>query len=108
MERRTAWALMVAIAAWMLVAPVRAHEVTHRGTVVAIEAARVQVQTLTDDGAKGELTWFDITDRTTVTRGDQTVTFADAAIAKGERIVVEVDHDRAPTVALRVRLAARR
>jgi hypothetical protein len=35
------------------------------------------------------------------------VTFADAEIAGGERIVVEVDHDRAPTVALRVRLPAR-
>ena len=88
-------------------AAVHAHEVTHRGTVLAVEPARLQVQTLTESGAEGEATWFTVTEKTKVQRGEQVVTYVTAAIATGERIVVIVDHDADEHAAIELRLAAR-
>ena len=86
---------------------VSAHEVTHRGTVGAVELERVQVQTIDDAGDPADLVWFTVTGDTKLQRGDTIVTFADAAIDEGERIVVLVNTDFDPTEALELRLAQR-
>ena len=83
------------------------HEVTHRGTVLAVESARLQVQTLTEAGAEGEAAWFTVSETTKIQRGKQVVTYSVAAIAAGERIVVIVDHDADEHAAIELRLATR-
>ena len=88
-------------------ASVSAHEVTHRGTVQAVEMERVQVQTVAEDGEEAELVWFTVTTDTKVQRGDAPVVYADAAIGEGERIVVLVNTDFDATEALELRLAQR-
>lgn len=99
--------MLVLVAALVAGAVVQAHEVTYRGTVETVEAARVQVQTLDESGAAAELTWFTVTADTEVRRGDTLVPYADAGIEEGERIVVMVNTDFAPTDALEIRLAPR-
>ena len=101
------WTMVAMAVLAMGVSTVYAHEMAHRGTVQAIEADRVQVQILDESGASGEVTWFTVADDTQVRRGDETVTFAAAALEVGERIVVIVDHDVDETAAIEVRVAAR-
>jgi uncharacterized membrane protein len=70
---------------------VSAHPMTYQGTVLAVEAARVQVRTVEDK--KEETVWFVVNKDTKVKRGDKAVKYADAKIVKGERIVITIDHD---------------
>ena len=108
MERpMSGWAAVVVTILATFVPVASAHEMTHRGTVQAVESGRVQVQTLDDAGAMAELTWFTVGDETEVRRGDTVVAYEAAAIEIGERIVVIVDHDVDEAMALEVRLAAR-
>jgi len=87
---------------------VLAHEVTYQGTVLAVEAARVHVKTIDLKTKKEEDAWFAIDKTTKVKRGEKSVQIADAKIAKGERIVVIVDHDaETKMLAKEIRLAAR-
>jgi hypothetical protein len=68
-----------------------AQESTYLGTVAAVEPARIQVRTI-DDRTKQESTvWFAIDRDTRVTRGDGAVPYAEAKIARGERIAVIID-----------------
>jgi hypothetical protein len=86
---------------------VRAHPMTYQGTVMAVESARVQVKTVDPMTKKEGPIWFVVTKDTKVKRGDQTVTYADAKIAKDERIVVIVDMDaKTKNLAEEIRLAA--
>ena len=86
---------------------VSAHSVTYRGTVLAVEAGRVQVKTVDDASRKEETIWFVVNKDTKVRRGDEVVTYAAARIVKGERIAVTIDHDAATKMlATEIRLAA--
>lgn len=101
----------VLLAALALVVSTRAvvcaHDVLYPGTVLSVEAERLQVRTV-DPESKKELTlWFAVTRDTRVKRGDRIVTYAEAKIAKDERIVVVVNHDaEVKNVASELRLAA--
>jgi hypothetical protein len=85
---------------------VSAHSVTYHGTVLAVEAARVQVKTVDDASRKEETLWFVVDKDTKIRRGDEVVTYAAARIVKGERIAVTIDHDAATKMlATEIRLA---
>ena len=99
--------VVLGIIAIVGLASVSAHEVTHQGTVQAVEMERVQVQTSDDAGENADLVWFTVTADTKVQRGDVVVAYADAAIGEGERIVVLVNTDFNATDALELRLARR-
>jgi hypothetical protein len=87
-----------------------AHELTVRGTVGAIERARIQVKPIADKpGEKpaGKPEWYPIDAKTAIKRGDKTLTFDDAKIKVDERVVVIVDHpDKGPMKTKEIRLAA--
>jgi hypothetical protein len=84
-----------------------AHEVTYMGTVLATEPAKVQVKTVDDKTKKEDMVWFLVDKNTKVKRGDILVKYADAKIAKGERIAVTINHDAATkNLATEIRLAA--
>jgi len=104
---------VVHVCVWLFVsvlstaAAASAQEMTHLGTVVAIEPTRIQVR-LVDEAAKpGETQWFAIDKTTRVKRGDQLVAYADAKIAKGERIAVLMEmSSKSAMVAAELRLPA--
>lgn len=104
---RNTFVVMLGIMVIVGLTSVSAHEVTHRGTVQAVEMDRVQVQTTAEDGEDAELIWFTVTADTKVQRGDAVVAYADAAIGEGERIVILVNTDFDATEALELRLARR-
>ena len=109
MRRDTRNVLLLAVMILVLALPsaARAHEVTHQGTVQAVETERLQVQVMTEGGEDAELIWFKVTADTKVRRGEAELVYADAAIDQGERIVVLVNNDFDATEALVLRLAAR-
>ena len=79
---------------------------THQGTVLAVEPARVQVKTIDEKTKKEDQVWFAVNKDTKVKRGEKTVTYADAKIAVGERIVITVDMDaKTKMLATEIRLA---
>jgi len=99
-----------------------AHEVTHQATVVALKTGRYaqpgggvrEVQelevTVVDPKAKkpaATTTVFTISNQTRLLRAGKRVTLAEAAVQKGERVEVVVDHDKPAEAAIEVRLFAR-
>lgn len=91
----------------VLGAALSAHEVTYMGTVLAVEPTKVQVKTTDDTTKKEETLWFLVDRNTKVKRGDVVVKYADARIARGERIAVTINHDAATrNLATEIRLAA--
>jgi NADH dehydrogenase FAD-containing subunit len=112
---------IVAVALVIVFAPfVSAHEVTYRGTVVALETGRyaqpaggmreVQELHVTVVDAKTKRPSqrvFVIVDATRIFRGESTVALADAAIQKGESVAVTVDHDKPGDEAITIRLEPR-
>ena len=90
----------------VLAIPVAAHEVTYQGTVLAVEATKVHVKTVDPKTKKEADLWFTLDKTTKVKRGAKAVPLGDAKIAKGERIVVIVDHDaETKMLAKEIRLA---
>lgn len=85
-----------------------AHELIVRGTVGAVERARIQVKPVPTDGKSAEKpAWYPIDEKTAITRDKKPVTFDEAKIKVGERIVVIVDHpDKGPMKTKEIRLAA--
>jgi hypothetical protein len=84
-----------------------AHVMTVMGTVAAVEPARIQVKT-GEENAGESPAWFTIDEKTKIMRGRTVVTFEDANIVAGERVVLSVDHaDDGTTKTLEIRLAAR-
>lgn len=88
---------------------VSAHLMTFKGTVAKVEAARIQVKTVNDEGRENPVPeWFAPTAETKIMRGDQRVSLSAAKITAGERIVVIVDHgDDGVSVVVEVRLAVK-
>ncbi|MEO7191279.1 MAG: hypothetical protein ABI051_09500 [Vicinamibacterales bacterium] len=106
---RAAAVLMLATALVTATAvTVWAHEVTYQGTVLAVEAGRIEVNSI-DATSKKELpVWFAVNKTTKVKRGAQVLTYAAAQITKGERIVIIVDHDaETKMLAAEIRLASK-
>lgn len=94
--------------AWLASAAVFAHPMTHQGTVLTVEPARIQVKTVDEKTKKEETVWFVVDKTTKVKRGEKTVSYADAKITAGERIVIIVDMDAKTTMfAEEIRLAAK-
>ena len=83
-----------------------AHEETYKGTVIAVEAAKIQVRVIDETSKKETATDFGVTAKTKIFRGDKTVTFAAARIQKDERIAVTINHDAPGRDATVIRLAA--
>ena len=107
MTRYTTPLLLGAVALVLAPAILVAHEETYKGTVMAVDAAKVQVKVI-DEKSKKEIAMdFVVTVKTKVLRGDKTVSFADARIQKDERIAVTVNHDEPGHKATVIRLAAR-
>lgn len=87
---------------------VNAHPMTYQGTVLAVQLAKLQVRAVDPMTKKEGDYWFAIDKDTKVTRGGKKVSYADAKIAAGERIVVIVDMDaETKMLAEEVRLAAK-
>ena len=88
MKHVVAFAIVVAVVG---VAPVLAHLMTFKGTVAGIEPSRIQVKT--GEEKQGVLPgWYPIDAKTKIMRGKKVVTFEQARITIGERVVVNVDH----------------
>ena len=98
----------VVMLALVAVAVVRAHPMTHQGTVLAVQPTKIQVKTVDEKTKREDSLWFVVDKNTKVTRGDKKVAYADAEIAAGERIVVIVDMDaETKMLAEEIRLAAK-
>lgn len=73
------------------VAGASAHETLVKGTVVAVEKARVQVKAVDDDGKPTDkVAWFAVTDKTKVLRAGKVVPFADAKVVPDESVTIVV------------------
>jgi hypothetical protein len=93
----------------LLVTPVLlAHEVTHKGTVVSADKTTVTVSVINEKTKKPAAMKFDVDKDTKILRGDTLVTMADARIEKNEKIAVTIDHDADETLAIVIRLDARK
>jgi hypothetical protein len=103
--KRTAF-LLAALVLCFAGTTLLAHEETYKGTVISINAAKVQVSVVDDKTKKASTMEFVVTAKTKVLRGDKVVKFSDARIQKDERIAVTVNHDESMTNAVVIRLAA--
>lgn len=115
MKRTTALILAVVVFAGT---NVFAHDETFKGTVISSETGKLtkdgkptkdtklSVNVIDEKTKKESPMEFVVTAETKVLRGDKVVKYADAKIAKGERIAVTVNHDESMTHATVIRLAA--
>lgn len=95
---------LVAIVLAMTTAAVLAHQVTYKGTVIALEKESVRVTVVDDKTKKPVDMKFDFDKETKILRGDKRVTVAEARIVKGDKIAVTIDHDVDETLAIVIRL----
>ncbi len=70
MTRMTLTAMAVALAATVASTTVLAHDQLFPGTVMTVEAVKIQVNTIDAKTKKETPMWFDIADDTKVKRGD--------------------------------------
>lgn len=120
MRHRTAL-LLTALAFLCVTTAVSAHEVTHNGTVVALQTAKyaqpsggfrevqeLEVTVVDAKTKKPTKMVFTITDKTRLLRDGKRVSAAEAAVRKDERVAIVVDHDKPGDEAIEVRLLARK
>ena len=69
------------------------HDVTHKGTVVAVDAQSIKVSVINDKTKKPETITTYHDKETKFLRGDKLVSFADAKIRVKERITVTYNND---------------
>lgn len=113
--------LMVVLIAGMLTVSLAAHEVTHKGTAVALKTARyaqpggasrevqeLEVSIIDARTGKPATRVFTITGKTRVIRDGKRIEPADAAVQKGEDVAVVVDHDKPGDEAIEVRLRSKK
>ena len=85
-----------------------AHNMVTEGTVLTVAPARLEITSPNKSTKNDETVAFVIDKNTKVKRGDKVVSFTDAKIEKGERIVVVVNTDaKTKMLATEVRLQAR-
>ena len=106
--------LLAAVLAIFATAPTFGHEVTYRGTVVAVEQNRYAAS----DGVLGTIDihttsggrtrTFDITTYTRIWRGETPVSFAEARIQRDEPIVLTWVDEEAEKGAQEIRLGAKK
>jgi hypothetical protein len=109
--RHLASACLVATCVAFGAAPVSAHEVTSKGSVVSVDQSKpdekavvVNVATVDDKASKtGEVTFY-LDPETRIFRGQARVTFAQVTFAKGEPITITVDHDLDEQLAIEIHL----
>lgn len=68
-----------------------AHLMTIKGTVAALDRTRIQVKT-GEEKTGTTPAWYPIGAKTKILRGKKVVTFAEAKVSVGERVVLSVDH----------------
>jgi len=95
---------LVAIVLAMTTVAVLAHQVTYKGTVIALEKESVRVTVVDEKTKKPKEMKFDFDKETKILRSDKLVTVAEARIVKGEKIAVTIDHDVDETLAIVIRL----
>ena len=95
---------LVAIALAVTTVAALAHQVTYKGTVIALDKESVRVTVIDDKTKKPADMKFDFDKETKILRGDKRVTIAEARIVKGEKISVTIDHDVDETLAIVIRL----
>jgi hypothetical protein len=101
------FALVLGLGLLMAAPRLLAHEITIKGTVAGIEAARIQVKT-GEEGKGQQPTWFAIDAKTKVMRGKQVLSLSDAKIAVGEPVMLIVFHEsNVPLKTLEIHLPAR-
>ena len=96
-----------------------AHEVTHNGTVVALETAKyaqpgggsrevreLEVAVVDPKTKKVANRVFTITDKTKITRAGKAVAVGEVTAQKDEKVAVVVDHDKPGDEAIHVRFEA--
>jgi hypothetical protein len=118
LQRSTASILAAAVLA-ALPALVAAHEVTHTGTVVALntvkyaqpgggtrEVRELEVAVVDPKTKKVANRVFTITDKTKITRAGKHVAVSAVTAQKDERVWVVVDHDKPGDEAIQVRFEA--
>ena len=84
------------------------HQITFKGTVVSATATSLKVTVVDEKTKKPGVMSFDMDEETKILRGDKRVTFAAASIQKNEKIAVTIDHDVDETLAIIVRLDAKK
>lgn len=94
--KKFALVLAAAMAAVMVMpVTVLAHDMLTEGTVLTVAPTRLEITSPNKATRKDETVAFVIDKNTKVKRGDTVVSYADAKIEKGERIVVVVNTDAA-------------
>ena len=96
-------ALAVAL---LLTTSLLAHQITYKGTVMAIRIeagkALVKVSVIDEKTRKPAPMDFTVDKDTKILRGDKLVTIAEARIEKNEKIAVTIDHDTDETIVVRL------
>ena len=83
-----------------------AHPMTIKGTITAIEKTRIQIKGI-DEKPDQKPEWSAIDAKTKIMRDNKTVTFDEAHIKVGERVVLVVDHnEKGVMTTTEIRLAA--
>jgi hypothetical protein len=108
---------LIAVVVAILGGSLAAHEVTHKGTAIALKAAKyaqpsgparevheLEVTVVDPKTKKSSNRVFTITDKTRVLRAGKPIKVGAAAVQKGEEVSVVVDHDKAGDEAIEVRL----
>ena len=96
------------LAATILMTSLLLHEVTHKGTVVSTDKTSVTISVVNVKTKKPESMKFDFDKETKITRAGKPVTFEAAGIQKGESISVTIDHDADETLAIAIKLGAKK
>jgi len=105
MNRRSV-VLSALVALALSAATLYAHET--RGTVVSVTPASITVSVIDETTKKPAQETFDIGKETKIQRGTKVVTFAEAKIAKGEKVAITIDHELDMKLAVTIKLEAKK
>ena len=116
---RAARPLVVTALAVLVTVALSAHEVTYKGSAVALKTAtyaqpngparevqELEVTIVDAKTKKPSNKVFTITDKTRVLRAGKPIAVKDATVQKGDAVSVVVDHDKPGDEAIEVRLPA--
>jgi hypothetical protein len=106
-QRSQSIAAVLAIVVICGAATVWAHLMTVKGTIAGLEPQRIQVKTGAEKKGAAPA-WYPIDGRTKILRGKQVVSYEQAHMTIGERVVVNVDHQNDATMrTIDIRLAGK-